>query len=204
MRFSHLLHVAACSRYNYDLGRLPPNISHLILLLTYCFRMESVNFVHDVNTLRKTMKSVYSTSEDLRALNAEIGGGPGNSRVQVLPVCWRHLLDFPRKREDKKNEQDLGLASKEEDEYPSLDDLTIEGAGFARSLISDLALDVLLYQSAYREQISEIVFKEANRIYKLFIERNPNFKGKVHIVGHSLGSASMCHLSPTFTRTWPC
>lgn len=173
------------------------NSRHIMLLLTFYLRMESVNFVHDVNTLRKTMKSVYSTSEDLRALNAEIGGGPGNSRVQVLPVCWRHLLDFPRKREDKKHEQDLGLASNHEDEYPSLDDLTIEGAGFARSLISDLALDVLLYQSAYREQISGIVFREANRIYKLFIERNPNFKGKVHVVGHSLGSASTYHIQQT-------
>lgn len=74
---------------------------------------------------------------------------------------------------------------------PSLDDITIEGVAFARSLISDLALDVLLYQSAYREQISEIVFKEANRIYNLFVERNPGFKGKVHIMGHSLGSAIM-------------
>lgn len=62
---------------------------------------------------------------------------------------------------------------------------------FARSLISDLALDVLLYQSAYREQITEIVLKESNRIYKLFVERNPDFKGKVHIIGHSLGSAIM-------------
>lgn len=60
---------------------------------------------------------------------------------------------------------------------------------FARSLISDLALDVLLYQSAYREQIVEIVLKESNRIYKLFKLRNPDFKGKVHLVGHSLGSA---------------
>lgn len=132
-------------------------IEHLVLVThgigqLLGLRMESVNFVHDVNTLRKTIKSVYTTSEDLRALNSEIGGGPGNSRVQVLPVCWRHLLDFPRRREEKKHEQDLGLASKEEEEYPSLDDLTIEGAGFARSLISDLALDVLLYQSAYREQ----------------------------------------------------
>ena len=74
---------------------------------------------------------------------------------------------------------------------PSLEDITIEGVAFARSLISDLALDVLLYQSAYREQIAEIVLKEANRIYKLFIERNPDFKGKVHVVGHSLGSAIM-------------
>jgi hypothetical protein len=62
---------------------------------------------------------------------------------------------------------------------------------FARSLISDLALDVLLYQSAYREQIAEIVLKEANRIYRIFKERNPEFNGKVHIVGHSLGSAIM-------------
>lgn len=74
---------------------------------------------------------------------------------------------------------------------PSLEDITIEGVAFARSLISDLALDVLLYQSAYREQIAEIVLKESNRIYKLFMERNPDFKGKVHIVGHSLGSAIM-------------
>lgn len=50
---------------------------------------------------------------------------------------------------------------------------------------------MLLYQSAYREQIAEIVFKEANRIYNLFIERNPGFKGKVHVMGHSLGSAIM-------------
>ncbi|ROV96771.1 hypothetical protein VMCG_07887 [Cytospora schulzeri] len=170
-------------------------IEHLILIThgigqLLGLRMESVNFVHDVNTFRKNIKSVYATSEDLRALNSEIGGGPGNSRVQVLPVCWRHLLDFPRKRDDKKNEQDIGLAT-EEDEYPSLDDITIEGVAFARSLISDLALDVLLYQSAYREQIAEIVFKEANRIYKLFVERNPGFKGKVHVMGHSLGSAIM-------------
>lgn len=96
-------------------------IEHLVLIThgigqLLGLRMESVNFVHDVNTLRKTIKSVYTTSEDLRALNSEIGGGPGNSRVQVLPVCWRHLLDFPRKREEKKSEQDIGLATTEEDE----------------------------------------------------------------------------------------
>jgi len=62
---------------------------------------------------------------------------------------------------------------------------------FARSLISDLALDVLLYQSGYREQITEIVLKESNRIFRQFKERNPEFKGKVHIMGHSLGSAIM-------------
>ncbi len=153
--------------------------------------MESLNFIHDVNMLRKTLKSVYSASPDLRALNAELPEGPGNCRIQVLPVCWRHLLDFPRRKDAKKQEQDLSVVSDEEDEYPSLEDITIEGMAFARSLISDLALDILLYQSSYRDQISEIVLTEANRIHRLFRERNPAFQGTVHIIGHSLGSAIM-------------
>ncbi|KAM0272231.1 hypothetical protein ACHAQH_008773 [Verticillium albo-atrum] len=153
-------------------------------------KMESLNFVHDVNVMRKVMKTTYANSVDLRALNGELGSGFKNCRVQVLPVCWRHLLDFPKKRE-KRGERDLADTDNEEDEYPSLDDITIEGVTFARSLISDLALDVLLYQSAYREQISEIVLKESNRIHELFMRRNPAFKGKVHIMGHSLGSAIM-------------
>lgn len=75
--------------------------------------METINFVHDVNMLRKTFKSVYSQSADLRALNSEIGSGPGNCRIQVLPVCWRHLLDFPRR--EKKSEHDLGDVDDEDD-----------------------------------------------------------------------------------------
>lgn len=171
------------------------DIEHLVLVThgigqLLSLRMESVNFVHDVNMLRKSLKGVYAHSEDLKALNSEIGDGPGNCKIQVLPVCWRHLLDFPKRRE-KRGETDLGDVTEEEDEYPSLEDITVEGMAFARSLISDLALDVLLYQSAYREQITEIVLKESNRIYCLFLERNPEFKGKVHIIGHSLGSAIM-------------
>jgi hypothetical protein len=46
-----------------------------------------------------------------------------------------------------------------------------------------------LYQSSYRSQISKIVRDECNRIFELFKKRNPAFKGKVHVVGHSLGSA---------------
>ncbi len=129
-------------------------------------------------------------------------------------MCWRHLLDFPKKKEGK-GELDLGETATDDDDCklshprslqlslayvnlqqldPSLDDITIEGAAFARSLISDIALDVLLYQSSYREQIIDIVLRESNRIYGLFKERNADFKGKVHIIGHSLGSAIMFDL----------
>ncbi|KAI9724757.1 MAG: hypothetical protein M1812_000032 [Candelaria pacifica] len=172
-------------------------IEHLILVThgigqRLGLRMESVNFVHDVNVLRKTLKAIYASSPDLQALNAEVDKLPKNCRVQVLPVCWRHLLDFPKQSlKQNKREQDLGDvdALGDDEAYPSLDDITIEGVPAVRSLITDLALDILLYQSGYREHIAGIVQRECNRIYKLFLERNPYFSGKISLVGHSLGSA---------------
>ena len=150
--------------------------------------MESVNFIHDVNVLRKTSKSVYETSPDLQALNNEVDKLPKNCRVQVLPVVWRHLLDFPKQSFKQNSERDLTDADFDE-EYPSLESITVEGVPAIRQLLSDLALDILLYQSAYREHIASIVQEECNRIYELFIERNPSFRGKVSMIGHSLGSA---------------
>lgn len=163
-------------------------------------RMESINFIHDVNVLRKTLKSVYETSPDLQALNSEVDKLPKNCRVQVLPVVWRHLLDFP-KQSFKQNEREQDLTDEDafgdDDEYPSLENITVEGVPAIRNLITDLALDILLYQSAYREHIAGIVQRECNRVYELFIRRNPSFNGKVSMIGHSLGSAILfdilCH-----------
>lgn len=172
-------------------------IEHLILVThgigqRLGLRMESINFIHDVNVLRKTLKSVYQGSPDLQALNSEVDKLPKNCRVQVLPVVWRHLLDFP-KQSFKQNgrEQDLTDADTfgDDEEYPSLENITVEGVPAIRNLITDLALDILLYQSAYREHIAGIVQRECNRVYDLFIKRNPTFTGKVSMIGHSLGSA---------------
>ena len=172
-------------------------IEHLILVThgigqRLGLRMESVNFIHDVNVLRKTLKAVYGSSADLQALNSEVARLPKNCRVQVLPICWRHLLDFPKQRvKQNRKEQDLADAGMlpDEEEYPSLDDITVEGVPAVRNLITDLALDILLYQSAYKEHIAGIVQRECNRVYHLFLERNPSFKGHVSLIGHSLGSA---------------
>lgn len=108
-----------------DPGR---EIEHLILVThgigqRLSMRMESVNFVHDVNVMRKSLKGVYGLSPDLQVLNGEADQQKRkNCRVQCLPVCWRHLLDFP-----KHSLRENGKASSFEDEYPSLDDITIEG-----------------------------------------------------------------------------
>ena len=172
-------------------------IEHLILVThgigqRLGLRMESINFIHDVNVLRKTLKTVYQDSPDLQALNSEVDKLPKNCKLQVLPVIWRHLLDFPKQSFKQSNkEQDLTDADAfgDDDEYPSLDNITVEGVPAIRNLITDLALDILLYQSAYREHIAGIVQRECNRVYDLYIQRNPAFSGKVSLIGHSLGSA---------------
>jgi hypothetical protein len=179
-------------------GEQGREIEHLLLVThgigqRLGIRMESVNFVHDVNSLRKTIKSVYTDSSDLQALNSEVESESKNSRIQVLPICWRHLLDFPKQSlKHNHKEHDLGDIDFEDLEYPNLEDITVEGVPAVRNLLTDLALDILLYQSpAYKNHISRIVLQECNRIYRLFKERHPAFKGRVSLVGHSLGSAIM-------------
>jgi hypothetical protein len=182
-------------------------IDHLILVThgigqRLSMRMESVNFVHgklcqfttldyancmlDVNVFRKTLKSVYSHSTGLQALNKDLQTPKEtkNCRIQVLPVCWRHLVDFPQKPLPPQGTDDHDAP------YPSLQDITVEGVPAVRGLIADLALDVLLYQSPqYRTEIERVVLSECERIVSEFKRRNPNWRGKVSLVGHSLGSA---------------
>lgn len=171
-------------------------IEHLVLVThgigqRLGLRLDSINFIHDVNTLRKTTKGVYANAPDLQALNSQFKDTDKNSRVIYLPIVWRHLLDFPKQSlRQNKNEFDLGdVEAIDEDDYPSLSDITVDGVPSVRNLITDLAMDVLLYQSAYREHIAGIVQRECNRVYNLFKERNPNFSGRVSLCGHSLGSA---------------
>jgi hypothetical protein len=180
---------------NRDQGR---DIEHLLLIThgigqRLGMRMESINFIHDVNTMRKSFKSVYAASPDLQALNAEVESDTKNNRIQVIPIVWRHLLDFPQQSlKHNRKEHDLGDLDHEDHEYPNLEDITVEGVPAVRNFLTDLALDILLYQSpAYKGHISRIVVNELNRVYGLYKERNPNFKGKVSLVGHSLGSAIM-------------
>lgn len=67
------------------------DVDHLVLVThgigqRLGLRLESINFIHDVNVLRKTLKGVYKASPDLQALNAAFPDSSGNCRVQVLPV----------------------------------------------------------------------------------------------------------------------
>ncbi|KAG1083592.1 hypothetical protein G6F42_022155 [Rhizopus arrhizus] len=145
------------------------------------------NFVHDVNVLRKTMKSTWPIAvSGTQPLDRPNG-------IQVLPILWRKgiLFGTDDMDEDSKLESDIGI-SDDDDGCPTLDEITLEGAPNIRTLVSDVFLDIPLYMtSKYHDLMIHVVTKEINRVYKLFIERNPYFlknNGQVSIVAHSLGS----------------
>ncbi|KAI8140561.1 DDHD domain-containing protein [Fennellomyces sp. T-0311] len=144
------------------------------------------NFTHDVNVLRKTIKSAYPT-----AISATDSPQRTNG-IQVLPILWRHEVSFGVASDDEDGvEMDLGMVGAD-DGHPTLDELTLEGVPNIRLVVSDVLLDVPLYLTQkYRDQMTSIIVKEINRVYRLFVQRNPEFlekKGKVTVLGHSLGS----------------
>ncbi|KAI5954021.1 hypothetical protein CANMA_004860 [Candida margitis] len=145
-------------------------------------KYESVNFTHNINVLRNTMKKVYEENEDYQNLAYPDGhADKHNNRVQVLPISWRHRVDFSPQRTIQENK---------DSRLPTLSQLNVEGIKALRNMVGDVVLDVLLYyEPKYLKQIFTSVTSELNRVYKLYKERNPNFNGKVHILGHSLGSS---------------
>lgn len=127
---------------------------------------------------------------------------PEGGGIQVLPIMWRQIeelkinLKHDQARKSFRNEASV-----------TLEDITLHTVPSIRMLVSDVVLDgifhfsivVLLYMTPkYRQEMLNHVTNECisqvindsivNRIYSLYQERNPNFKGKVSIFGHSLGS----------------
>ncbi|EPX74816.1 phospholipase [Schizosaccharomyces octosporus yFS286] len=162
-------------------------------------RVETVNFVRDINEFRKTLKKTFNASPDLQALYPNFRGG-GNG-IQCLPLLWRQDIHFGMARDSKSefNEEeeseyfdiskDLALDDLSEDPNPTLESINIPTVVGLRSIISDVLLDVLLYcQPNYRERILVAVVKRLNRLYHLYLKNNPSFHGQVSLLGHSLGA----------------
>lgn len=94
------------------------------------------------------------------------------NRVEVLPISWHGKL----------HSEETGV-----DEQ--LKKITLESIPRLREFTNDTILDVLFYTSPlYCQTIISTVGDELNRVYNLFKQRNPSFKGGVSIGGHSLGS----------------
>ncbi|KAI1260864.1 DDHD domain-containing protein [Xylariaceae sp. FL1019] len=142
-------------------------------------RVENYHFTHAINAFR-------------RAINIELGNDPvkailrdGQNGIMVLPINWRQNLSFedggPMKEEDK---------AEYAVENFSLKDIEPKTIPAVRSMISDVMFDIPFYMSQHKPQMVAALVSEANRVYRLWCRNNPGFseKGRVHLIGHSLGS----------------
>ncbi|OLL24515.1 putative phospholipase [Neolecta irregularis DAH-3] len=135
--------------------------------------MESFVFTHATNSIRLLF---HSEAAAVRSNLRE------NFSPQILPINWRSIIQFEN--------IPIGTSSTSDAEF-SLEDITPDGIPAVRSMVGDVLLDIPYYLSHHKTKIQETVIKETNRIYRLWCENNPGFecKGRVHILGHSLGSA---------------
>ncbi|ERS94996.1 hypothetical protein HMPREF1624_08708 [Sporothrix schenckii ATCC 58251] len=144
-------------------------------------RVESFHFTHAVNGLRRAVSAELKTPVVQSVLR------DGHSGIMVLPVNWRHTLSFedggfsePRGEEGHATTSGFELKDIEQTSIPAV-----------RSMISDVMFDIPFYMSNHKPKMITSLVREANRVYRLWCQNNPGFSqtGRVHLIGHSLGSA---------------
>jgi hypothetical protein len=143
-------------------------------------RVESFHFTHAVNAFRREVNIELETPTVKSVLRPEQNG------IMILPVNWRHLLDF----------EDSGANSGEDKSAYAPDGFTLKDIEpptipAVRGVISDVMFDIPFYMSHLKPKMIAALVGEANRVYRLWCRNNPGFseKGRVHLIAHSLGSA---------------
>ncbi|KAI1433083.1 DDHD domain-containing protein [Xylaria sp. CBS 124048] len=142
-------------------------------------RVENYHFTHAINAFRRAM-NIELNHNAVKAVLRE-----GQIGIMALPINWRQDLSFedggPLREVDKTNHvvEAFGLKDIEPKTIPAV-----------RSMISDVMFDVPFYMSRHKPKMVAALVKEANRVYRLWCRNNPGFseKGRVHLIGHSLGS----------------
>lgn len=135
---------------------------------------DAIDFVYDIERLRNLTKKVSNDKAIQRISHGK--------RAQFLPICWRKELSFDDQEALDGNDNVYGLRDVS-------NDATIP---MVRNIISKVILDVPYYLSRHKKTMVEAVVQELNRVYRLFVRRNPEFEkkgGRVSLICHSLGSA---------------
>uniref|UniRef100_A0A8C6VIZ7 DDHD domain containing 2 n=1 Tax=Naja naja TaxID=35670 RepID=A0A8C6VIZ7_NAJNA len=144
----------------------PTQIDHLVFVVHGIGPACDIRFrsiVQCVNDFRSVSLNMLSAHFKKAQEQQQIG------RVEFIPVNWHSTLH-------------TGVDV-------NLERITLPSINRLRHFINDTILDVFFYNSStYCQTIVDTVASEMNRIYLLFLERNPDFKGGVSIAGHSLGS----------------
>lgn len=147
----------------------PPPVTHLILAFHGIGQKLSdsynrVNFVYAIDKLRVNVANSCDRSD----VSAHL---PENTSFLVLAVNWRQAISF--------------------DTDYSLESITVPSIPWLRQAINDAMIDIPLYMCDDHSRLMlNAAATEANRIYSLVVKNHPGFDkfGKVHLIGHSLGS----------------
>ncbi|NXW84506.1 DDHD2 Phospholipase, partial [Alopecoenas beccarii] len=145
----------------------PLQIDHLVFVVHGIGPACDIRFrsiVQCVNDFRNVSLSMLQAHFRKAQEQQQIG------RVEFLPVNWHSSLHSTGVDVD-------------------LERITLPSINRLRHFINDTILDVFFYNSStYCQTIVDTVASEMNRLYQLFLQRNPLFAGGVSIAGHSLGS----------------
>ncbi|XP_026794905.3 SEC23-interacting protein isoform X1 [Pangasianodon hypophthalmus] len=146
-----------------------PQVDHLVFMvhgigpvcdLRFRSMVECVDDFRSVSL--KLLQSHFKKALDDRVI----------SRVEFLPVHWHTALHGDATGVDRRIKK-----------------ITLPSTVRLRHFTNETLLDVLFYNSpTYCQTIMDTVAFEINRLYALFMQRNPEFKGGVSVAGHSLGS----------------
>ncbi|CAE7090882.1 unnamed protein product [Rhizoctonia solani] len=122
-----------------------------------------------------------------------------NRRAQFIPIPWRASMKLEIDEEERRAKQGL-------DNHFTLSDITPKKSiPYVRELTNNVLIDIPYFMSQHRDKMIESVCLTANRAYRLWCARNPDFEshGRVHLLAHSLGSALSAHIlsnQPTIQR----
>lgn len=148
-------------------------------------RVESYHFTHAINAFRRSVNIEFGNPIVQQVVRE------GHNGLMILPLNWRMGLSFedggPLREEDEDQvaPEIFGLKDIEPKTIPAV-----------RSMISDVMFDIPFYMSHHKGKMISALVSEANRVYRLWCRNNPGFSenGRVHLIGHSLGSAMACEV----------
>ncbi|XP_023694394.1 triacylglycerol hydrolase DDHD2 isoform X3 [Paramormyrops kingsleyae] len=161
----------------------PEKVDHLVFMVhgigPACdLRFRSI--IQCVNDFRSASLSLLNTH--FRKAQEEQAVG----RVEFLPVNWHSALHGDATGVDE-----------------DIQRITLPSISRLRHFTNDTLLDLFFYNSpTYCQTIVDTVASEINRLYRLFLQRHPQFAGAVSVAGHSLGSLILFDLM-TNQRTGP-
>uniref|UniRef100_A0A1I8H412 DDHD domain-containing protein n=1 Tax=Macrostomum lignano TaxID=282301 RepID=A0A1I8H412_9PLAT len=152
-------------------GTLPPDSESRNPVDHVLFVVHGIGSVYDLlghNLVQCVDRMRFVSGELMRSHFANQFG-----RVEFLPVHWHSALH---------SNHTTGLDAQ-------LQRISLQSIPKLRRFANDTLTDVLFYSSPrYMQTIVDTVGKEMNRLRRLFLTRNPDYKGSFSLVGHSLGS----------------